>query len=116
MPDLFTYAKALVGGAGLLNPETQKLRLESIRPTDPAHPETAGYGLGIARFGPLLGHDGQIPGFMTFTGQDPSTGLTLTIATNLATVPAGEGSALTLLKAVLPVFYPSMTPPGDPAR
>ena len=31
---------------------------------------------------------------MTFTGQDPATGLTITVATNLATVPSGEGSAL----------------------
>jgi D-alanyl-D-alanine carboxypeptidase len=115
VPDLFTYAQALVGGR-LLDAATQKVRMDSIQPTDPAHPDAAGYGIGIAKFGPLLGHDGQIPGFMTFTGQDPATGLTITIATNLATVPSGEGSALTLLKAILPVFYPNLqAPPGNPA-
>jgi D-alanyl-D-alanine carboxypeptidase len=114
VPDLATYAQALVGGR-LLNAATQKVRMDSIRPTDPAHPEAGGYGIGIAKFGPLIGHDGQIPGFMTFTGQDPATSLTITIATNLATVPSGEGSALTVLKAILPIFYPNLQPPGNPA-
>ena len=114
VPDLATYAQALVGGR-LLNAATQKVRMDSIRSTDPAHPEAGGYGIGIARFGPLIGHDGQIPGFMTFTGQDPATRLTITIATNLATVPSGEGSALTVLKAILPIFYPNLQPPGNPA-
>lgn len=114
VPDLFTYVQALVGGR-LLDPRTQQVRLDSIRPTDPAHPGSGGYGLGIARFGPLVGHDGQIPGFMTFAGQDPATGLTVVISTNLATVPSGEGAALTLLKALLPIFYPGMQVPGSPA-
>jgi D-alanyl-D-alanine carboxypeptidase len=98
--DLATYVTALVGG--LLDAQTQKLRLGSITPTGPARP-SVGYGLGIARFGPLIGHDGQIPGDMTFMGHDPNTGLTIAIGTNLAAVPSGEGSALTLLKAVMPV-------------
>jgi D-alanyl-D-alanine carboxypeptidase len=115
VPDLTTYVKALVTGDGLLNAATQKVRLDSIRPADPAHPDAAGYGIGIASFGPLIGHDGQLPGFMTFAGQDPKTGLTIVIATNLATVPSGEGSALTLLKAILPTFYPGFQPPGNPA-
>ncbi|MBO0851154.1 MAG: hypothetical protein J2P20_16955, partial [Pseudonocardia sp.] len=69
-----------------------------------------------ARFGPLIGHDGQLPGFMTFMGYDPKTDLTVVIGTNLAAVPSGEGSALTLLKVVLPVFYPTMpVPGGEPA-
>ena len=116
MPDLATYAKALVSGQGLLDAKTQRIGMDSIRPTDPAHPEAAGYGIGIAKPGPLVGHDGQFPGFMTFTGQDPQTGLVVTIATNLATVPSGEGSALTLLKAILPVFYPNIQTPGTRRR
>jgi D-alanyl-D-alanine carboxypeptidase len=104
--------QALVGG-GLLDAATQKVRVAGIRPTDAAHPESGGYGIG--KFGPLIGHDGQIPGFMTFTGRDPATGLAITIATNLATVPSGEGSALTVLKATLPIFYPNLPVPGNPA-
>jgi D-alanyl-D-alanine carboxypeptidase len=114
VPDLAVYVKALVGG-GLLDAKTQKLRLDSIQPTDPAQPEAAGYGLGIAKLGPMIGHDGQIPGFMTFMGYDPKTGLIIAIGTNLATVPSGEGSALTLLKAILPTFYPNLPVAGNPA-
>jgi D-alanyl-D-alanine carboxypeptidase len=116
MRDLSTYVRALVGG-GLLDPQMQQIRMSSITPTDPDNPAAAGYGLGIARFGPeLTGHDGQIPGFMTFMGHDPKTGLTITIGTNLATVPTGEGSALTILKAIMPVFYGEGSVPGaDPA-
>lgn len=109
--DMSTYVKALVGG-GLLDDKWQKIRLDSIQPIDPR----AGYGLGIARFGPhLIGHDGQIPGFMTFMGYDPESELTIVIATNLATVPSGEGPALTLLKGILPVFYGPDAVPADPA-
>lgn len=113
--DLAVYVKALVAG-GLLDQKTQQARLASIQPTDPAHPGAAGYGLGIAQFGPLIGHDGQLPGFMTFMGYDPKTELTLVVATNLSAVPSGEGSALTLVKAMLPVFYgPGAGSVGNPA-
>ena len=111
--DMTTYVKALVGG-GLLDEQMQQTRLDSIRSVGGG---TAGYGLGMAQFGPLLGHDGQLPGFMTFMGHDPKTDLTIVIATNLSTVPSGEGSALTLVKGMLPIFYGSeYQAPGDPAR
>ncbi len=113
--DMKTYVEALVGG-GLLDAQTQKLRLDSLQSTDPGNPAAAGYGLGIAQVGPLIGHDGQIPGYMTFMGHDPTTGLTVVILTNLATVPTGEGSALTILKSLLPIFYQGVPlPSGDPA-
>jgi D-alanyl-D-alanine carboxypeptidase len=114
--DLATYVKALVGG-GLLDEKTQKIRLDSIQPTDPANPGAAGYGLNIARFGPyVMGHDGQLPGFMTFMGYDPQAENTIIVATNLATVPAGEGSALVLAKAIIGTLYgASSVPEGSPA-
>jgi D-alanyl-D-alanine carboxypeptidase len=53
---------------------------------------------------------------MTFMGYDPGARLTIVIGTNLAAVPAGEGSALVLLRAMLPVFYGAgIAPGGDPA-
>ena len=111
--DLTTYVQALVDG-GLLDERMQQTRLDSIQPVGAA---TAGYGLGMAQFGPLLGHDGQLPGFMTFMGHDPETDLTIVVLSNLSAVPSGEGSALTLVKGILPIFYGSQyQPPGDPAR
>ncbi|MFE6857107.1 serine hydrolase domain-containing protein [Nocardia sp. NPDC057668] len=115
--DMATYVKALADG-GLLDARMQQTRLDSIEPIDPANPGVAGYGLGIVRFGEhLLGHDGQIPGFMTFMGHDPDADRTIVIATNLAAVPAGEGSALVLVKGILPTFYGANAVGGhDPAR
>ncbi|WP_216894187.1 serine hydrolase domain-containing protein [Nocardia alni] len=115
--DMATYAKALADG-GLLDHRMQQTRIDSIQPVDPATPATAGYGLGIVRFGShLLGHDGQIPGYMTFMASDPDSGLTIVVATNLATVPSGEGSALVLVKGMLPTFYgPTALPGDDPAQ
>lgn len=114
--DLATYVKALVGG-GLLDEPTQRLRLESIQPTDPADPGSAGYGLGIARFGPsVMGHDGQLPGFMTFMGYDPRAENTIVVATNLAATPEGEGSALVLAKTIIAALYgASSVPEASPA-
>ncbi|WP_433711167.1 serine hydrolase domain-containing protein [Nocardia sp. CA-084685] len=110
--DMATYVKALVGG-GLLDAKMQKIRLDSIAPIDPANPDQAGYGLGIVRFGThLIGHDGQLPGFMTFMGHDPASDITIVVATNLATVPSGEGSALVLVKGMLPTFYGADALPG----
>ncbi|GAB2530202.1 serine hydrolase domain-containing protein [Nocardia heshunensis] len=115
--DMTTYVQAMVDGK-LLDPQMQKTRIDSIQPIDPANPAMAGYGLGIVRFGAhLLGHDGQMPGFMTFMGTDPDSGLTIVVATNLATVPSGEGSALVLVKGMLPTFYGANAVPGeDPAQ
>ncbi|WKG11870.1 serine hydrolase domain-containing protein [Nocardia sp. PE-7] len=113
--DVATYVRALVEG-DLLDEQTQRVRMDSIQPIDPAAPDVAGYGLGIVRFGlHLFGHDGQMPGFMTFMGHDPASDLTIVVATNLATVPSGEGSALVLVKAMLPTFYGPEAVPGNPA-
>ncbi|WP_420124532.1 serine hydrolase domain-containing protein [Nakamurella sp.] len=110
--DMKTYVEAMVDG-GLLDPATQKIRMDSVEGSGAG--STAGYGLGIAKFDKLYGHDGQIPGFMTFMGHDPESGLTIVIATNLATIPNGEGSALAILKGLIPIFYPNAVIPGDPA-
>ena len=110
--DMKTYVEAMVDG-GLLDPATQKIRMDSVEGSGAG--STAAYGLGIARFDKLYGHDGQIPGFMAFMGHDPESGLTIVIATNLATIPNGEGSALAILKGLIPIFYPNAVIPGDPA-
>ena len=111
--DMATFVKAMVGG-GLMDEQMQKIRMDSIQPINPANPDV-GYGLGILRFpGKIYGHDGQMPGFMTFMGYDPVADNTIIVATNLATVPSGQGSALVLVKAILPVLYGSGAIPGDP--
>ncbi|WP_236573662.1 serine hydrolase domain-containing protein [Nocardia caishijiensis] len=112
--DVATYVRALVEG-DLLDEQMQRVRMDSVQPIDPAAPDVAGYGLGLVRFGThLFGHDGQLPGFMSFMGHDPESDLTIVVLTNLATVPSGEGSALVLAKAMLPVFYGAAAVPDSP--
>ncbi|MET0325449.1 MAG: serine hydrolase domain-containing protein [Ilumatobacteraceae bacterium] len=98
--DLATYVEALVGG-GLLSAGLQRQRLASVPPPDPAHPEAAGYGLALARFGPMLGHDGSLPGYQSFMGHDPDRSVTLIVLTTMQFGPAGEQPANEIAKAIL---------------
>lgn len=111
--DLATYVKAMVGG-GLLNAKMQEIRFDSVRPISSG----AGYGLGIAQFGPMYGHDGQLPGFSSFMAYDPKTETTLIIGANLSAEPThGANAATELAKAAMGVLYGSgVTPPADPAQ
>ncbi|WP_433591816.1 serine hydrolase domain-containing protein [Nocardia sp. CA-145437] len=115
--DMTTFTKALVEGK-LLDAEFQKMRMDSIQPINPDLPALAGYGLGLVRFGEhQFGHDGQLPGFMSYMASDPDSKLTIVVATNLAAVPSGDGSALVLVKAMLPTFYgPNVLSGNDPAQ
>jgi D-alanyl-D-alanine carboxypeptidase len=102
--DLAVYVEALVGG-GLLSDERQRERLDSISPADPDDPESAGYGLALARFGPMFGHDGSLPGYQSFMGHDPERDATLIIVTTLQFGPAGEQPANQLAKAIIRELY-----------
>ena len=61
-------------GVGRSPPGLQRERLDSVRSIDVSNPASAEYGLALARFGPMLGHDGSLPGFQSFMGHDPGPG------------------------------------------
>jgi D-alanyl-D-alanine carboxypeptidase len=102
--DLTTYVEALVGG-GLLSPAMQKTRLDSIQPIDPADPQSPGYGLALARFGPFYGHTGELPGFNTFAGYDPGRRTTVVVWTSLAPSPDGRDPAAQLARTIIGELY-----------
>jgi D-alanyl-D-alanine carboxypeptidase len=102
-PDLVTYLQALVGG-GLLSDAMQKTRLDSIRPVNPAAPEL-GYGLALAKFGPLYGHTGELPGYNTFTGYDPQRKITIVVWASLAPSPDGRAPATEMAKRIIGELY-----------
>jgi D-alanyl-D-alanine carboxypeptidase len=102
-PDLVTYLQALVGG-GLLSDAMQKTRLDSIRPINPAAPEL-GYGLALAKFGPLYGHTGELPGYNTFTGYDPQRKITIVVWASLAPSPDGRAPATEMAKRIIGELY-----------
>jgi D-alanyl-D-alanine carboxypeptidase len=101
--DLATYVKPLVAG-GLLDDAMQKQRLDSLAPTDPADPNSASYGLALARFGPMIGHDGALPGYQSFMGYDPAAGNTLIVLTNLQNAPDGTQVANDIARRLIPLL------------
>jgi D-alanyl-D-alanine carboxypeptidase len=98
--DLAAFVQALVDG-GLLTPEMQQTRLQSIQPTDPANPTGLGYGLGLMRISTYYGHNGQIPGFNSFMLRDPDTETSIIVLTSLTSAPDGRAPADELALAVI---------------
>lgn len=81
--DLKQYAQALAKGT-LVSTASSKAQWKTM----PIGGDTAtwrGYGLGVETFGPLRGHGGSIPGFITSILSDPKTGLTVVVMLNNST-------------------------------
>ncbi|MEO7234155.1 MAG: serine hydrolase domain-containing protein [Lapillicoccus sp.] len=87
--DLAVYAKALATG-GLLDPATQKTRVESLKPVGSG---TSAYGLALARYGAMIGHDGSLPGYQSLAVHNPKTSTTLVVLTNLQLSVEGQTTA-----------------------
>ncbi|GAB4052758.1 serine hydrolase domain-containing protein [Catellatospora paridis] len=114
--DLTKYATALVSG-GLLDAKTQQMRLDSIQPIQTPAPFEVGYGLALVRFGPLYGHDGQIPGFNSFMAHDPVRKDTVIVLTSLFAAPDGKQPANALAMAIIQALYGTApTPSTSPSR
>ena len=111
--DLVRYVRALVGG-GLLDPAMQRLRLASVRPVDPRQPNGPEYGLGIAKFGPLYGHTGELPGYQTFMGYDPVRKITVVVLTSLSAAPDGTPPANVISKLIMGRIYGPTSVGGSP--
>jgi D-alanyl-D-alanine carboxypeptidase len=102
--DLATWVEAMVKG-DLLDPETQRLRMDSVLPTDPTNPNAAGYGYGLAQMGPLFGHTGALPGYNSFMGYDPANDVTIVIWGNLSPTPLGAAPAARMAERLIPYVY-----------
>ncbi|AXH36104.1 class A beta-lactamase-related serine hydrolase [Humibacter sp. BT305] len=104
--DLADWVEALGGKGGtLLSPELQQERLDSAVPTDPDDPSSAAYGWNIARFGAFYGHSGELPGYNSFMGYDPTDDITLVVWANLAPAANGQGPAAEIAKALIMSLY-----------
>ncbi|MGC4192030.1 MAG: serine hydrolase domain-containing protein [Thermomicrobiales bacterium] len=102
--DLATYVEALIGG-GLLDADLQADRLASLKvPPGSTDPNAAKYGYALAQFGPMMGHDGSLPGYTSFMGHDPATGNTLIVLATLQSAPDGKMVANEIAKAVIRVL------------
>ncbi len=96
--DLAAYVEALVGGT-YLSPELQATRLDSLQPIG-----SAAYGLAVAQFGPMIGHDGSLPGYQSFMGHDPEAGNTLIVFTNMGVSPSGTMTANEIARSIIEVL------------
>ena len=77
--------------------------------------DTYDYGYGLARIPPnLIGHDGQIPGYVTLAVYDPDIDLLVVVLTNLYETPAQKLPAVQLLKPVVDLFYGGSTSASPP--
>ena len=59
----------------------------------------------LAQFGPMIGHDGSLPGFQSFMGHDPETRSTLIVLTTLQSAPDGTMTANALAMTAMGVLY-----------
>jgi D-alanyl-D-alanine carboxypeptidase len=77
--DLLVYGRALGTGKGLLAPEQQAERLDSLSKSDvPKRP----YGIGLDSAGEWLGHNGEMPGFTTTLFYHPELDATVVVTAN----------------------------------
>jgi len=106
--DLAIWIRALATGK-VLNVETQRTWLASLRPEDPAEPAGQHYGDGIAKlqWGPnaMLFHGGETPGYNSFIGYDPTNEVTLIVWTNLTIALDGQPTANALMLQALDQLY-----------
>lgn len=102
--DLATWVKA-IGKGDLLDEKTQKLRMDSVQPSDPEDPSGSSYGYGIAQMGPMYGHIGEMPGYNSFMGYDPVNDVTIVVWGNLAPTAEGVPPAAMVAKSLVPLIY-----------
>jgi D-alanyl-D-alanine carboxypeptidase len=84
--DLLAFGRAMGTGQGLLSPDQQAARLNSLLP-DPTKPETS-YGLGLMGFRGWIGHTGEIPGFTSTLFYHPDLDATVVVLVN-TDIPSG---------------------------
>ncbi|WP_205789363.1 serine hydrolase domain-containing protein [Microbacterium sp. CPCC 204701] len=91
LDDLTLWAHAMFSGEGVLTPELQQVRRDSILSSPPPNDDESGYGLGWGqRADGYWGHSGTIPGFTTsvFHSYDDET--TIVVMVN-SDVPLASG-------------------------
>ena len=110
--DLATWIKTLVSG-NVFNADFHQQWLDSLQVEDPDAPggQKYGYGISYQRYSPtaeMYYHGGELPGFNSYIGHDPSNDVTLVIWTNLTLSPDGKTTANAMLPKILNEIYTGM--------
>ncbi|NNC12463.1 beta-lactamase family protein [Planctomonas sp. JC2975] len=105
LSDLKTFAQAFATSS-LLRGDAKKAAWKTV----PMGTTVAGwqtYGMGGLQLGPMRGHDGSAPGFITSMLSDPASGLTIVVMLNDSTSGAAYAQALAMqLAAIATTFKP----------
>lgn len=80
LSDLEKYSRALAAGS-LVSPKSRTAQWKTVSMGSKA-PSWQTWGLGVEKFGPLLGQVGDVPGYLTAMMSDPSSGLTIVVMLN----------------------------------
>ena len=88
LDDLRIWGVALGTGEGILRPETQELRVASVKQTVPPNTPDRSYGMGIVNTAGWLGHTGEIPGYNTVLNYQPDSRTTIAVMVN-SDIPGG---------------------------
>jgi D-alanyl-D-alanine carboxypeptidase len=114
LDDLHKWGVALGTGEGILPPETQQMRVESVNTTVPPNTPQRSYGMGIVNTGGWLGHTGEIPGYNTVVNYQPDLGITIAVMVNsdITKGPAKQqiAPAPTAFQGLAQVVAPSPSP------
>ncbi len=102
MYDLKKYGKALTDGT-FLHDALQCARLTEWIPVEKPGFKSLKYGLGIANIGGFIGHNGEIPGYITGVFHSPEKDTTIVIVSNI--YPRGE-AILEITKRIIKLIYP----------
>jgi len=82
LDDLHKWSEGLFTGNGILKPETQQLRRDSIIHNIPPNTPTMGFGFGIGDRNGWWGFDGDIPGYTTSLYHNYDRQTTIIVAVN----------------------------------
>lgn len=93
--DLAIWGRALAEGE-LLEPEMQAQRLAYVPAGDPR----AKYGLGVVDINGLVGHNGEISGYMSQTARRESDGTVIVVLSNLMLAPDNSEPATVISELI----------------
>ena len=100
MDDLQKWGHALFTGEGILSPELQQLRRDSILTSPPPNTATAGYGIALGNRDGWWGHTGEIPGYNTALFHNYDSETTIIVIVN-SDIPLASGPPAPATQAAL---------------
>lgn len=104
LEDLHTWGVALATGEGILTPEMQKVRLDSLDTDVPPNAPDRSYGIGITRTDGWIGHTGEIPGFNTVLEHNPELDTTVVVMVNSDIGVDNVGPASLIYQQIVPIL------------